>query len=99
MSRLAFSLGQHRQLPRVLGRVHPTRLTPYVAIIFFGIIAVILILPGEVTLLADLYAFGSMISFTAAHVSVIVLRRKEPDLPRPFRASSQRPLPRRVRSR
>ncbi len=85
VSRLAFSLGQHRQLPRILGRVHPTRLTPYVAVIFFGIIAVILILPGQVTLLADLYAFGSMISFTAAHVSVIMLRRKEPDLPRPFR--------------
>ena len=33
VSRLAFSLGQHRQLPRVLGRVHPTRLTPYVAIV------------------------------------------------------------------
>ena len=86
VSRLAFSLGQHRQLPRVLGRVHPTRLTPYVAIILFGVIAVILILPGEIPLLAELYAFGSMISFTAAHVSVIMLRRKEPDLPRPFRA-------------
>ena len=85
VSRLAFSLGQHRQLPRVLGRVHPTRLTPYVAIILFGIVAVILILPGEIPLLAELYAFGSMISFTAAHVSVIMLRRKEPDLPRPFR--------------
>jgi APA family basic amino acid/polyamine antiporter len=86
VSRLAFSLGQHRQLPRVLGRVHPTRLTPYVAIVFFGVIALILIIPGQVPLLADLYAFGSMISFTAAHVSVIMLRRKEPDLPRPFRA-------------
>jgi amino acid transporter/nucleotide-binding universal stress UspA family protein len=86
VSRLAFSLGQHRQLPRVLGRVHPTRLTPYVAIAVFGVIALILILPGQVPLLADLYAFGSMISFTAAHISVIVLRRKEPDLPRPFRA-------------
>ena len=70
VSRLAFSLGQHRQLPRVLGRVHPTRLTPYVAIILFGIVAMILILPGEIPLLADLYAFGSMIAFTAAHVSV-----------------------------
>jgi APA family basic amino acid/polyamine antiporter len=85
VSRLAFSLGQHRQLPRALGRVHPTRLTPYIAIILFGAIAVLLILPGEIPMLADLYAFGSMISFTAAHVSVIVLRRKEPDLPRPFR--------------
>ena len=86
VSRLAFSLGQHRQLPRALGRVHPTRLTPYVAVILFGVIAVILILPGEIPLLADLYAFGSMISFTAAHVSVIMLRYKEPDLVRPFRA-------------
>ena len=40
VSRLAFSLGQHRQLPRVLGRIHPTRLTPYVAIAVFGVIAV-----------------------------------------------------------
>jgi APA family basic amino acid/polyamine antiporter len=85
VSRLAFSLGQHRQLPRVLGRVHPTRLTPYVAIIFFGVIAVILILPGSIDLLAQLYTFGSMISFTAAHLSVVVLRFKEPDLERPFR--------------
>jgi basic amino acid/polyamine antiporter, APA family len=85
VSRLAFSLGQHRQLPRILGRVHPTRLTPYVAIVLFGVVAVILILPGEIPFLADLYAFGSMIAFTAAHVSVVVLRHKEPDLVRPFR--------------
>jgi APA family basic amino acid/polyamine antiporter len=86
VSRLAYSLGQHRQLPRALGRVHPTRLTPYVAIAFFGTIAILLIAPGQIRLLADLYAFGSMISFTAAHLSVIVLRYKEPGLERPFRA-------------
>ncbi|HET6475337.1 MAG TPA: amino acid permease [Thermoleophilia bacterium] len=86
VSRLAYSLGQHRQLPRALGRVHPTRLTPFIAISVFGALAVILILPGQVTLLADVYAFGSMISFTAAHISVIVLRFREPELERPFRA-------------
>ena len=36
VSRLAYSLGQHRQVPPILGRVHPKRLTPYVAIIAFG---------------------------------------------------------------
>ena len=37
-------------------------------------------LPGStITLLADLYAFGAMISFTVAHISVVVLRFKEPD--------------------
>jgi APA family basic amino acid/polyamine antiporter len=87
VSRLAYSLGQHRQVPAALGRMHATRLTPYVAIIGFGGVAcVLLLLPGNtIGLLADLYAFGAMISFTVAHVSVIWLRHKEPDFPRPFR--------------
>jgi APA family basic amino acid/polyamine antiporter len=87
VSRLAYSLGQHRQVPPILGRVHPKRLTPYVAIIVFGGVACgLLLLPGNtINLLADLYAFGAMISFTVAHVSVVWLRHKEPDFPRPFR--------------
>ena len=85
VSRLAYSMGQHRQIPPVLGRVHPKRLTPYVSIILFGTIACLLIIPGKTTLLAELYAFGAMISFTTAHVSVVALRFKEPDLARPFR--------------
>jgi len=85
VSRLAYSLGAHRQVPPWLGRVHPRRLTPYVAIILFGTVACLLITPGNTTFLADMYAFGAMISFTTAHVSVIALRYKEPDLPRPFR--------------
>ena len=39
VSRLAYSLGQHRQVPPVLGRVHPKRMTPYVSIIVFGGVA------------------------------------------------------------
>jgi basic amino acid/polyamine antiporter, APA family len=86
VSRLTYSLGQHRQLPPVLGRVHPKRLTPFVSIIVFGIIACLLMLPGQIQLLADVYVFGSMISFTAAHVSVIALRIREPNLARPWQA-------------
>jgi len=88
VSRLAYSLGQHRQIPPQLGRVHARRLTPYIAIMVFGGIAcVLLMLPGNtINLLADLYAFGAMISFTVAHVSVVWLRHKEPDYPRPFRS-------------
>jgi APA family basic amino acid/polyamine antiporter len=85
VSRLTYSLAQHRQLPPVLGRVHPSRLTPYVAIIVFGVVASALISRGSISLLADLYAFGAMLSFTAAHFSVVVLRFKEPSLERPFR--------------
>jgi APA family basic amino acid/polyamine antiporter len=92
VSRLAYSLGQHRQVPPVLGRVHPKRMTPYVSVIVFGVVACLLILPGSTRLLADLYAFGAMISFTAAHVSVVVLRFKEPELARPFRTRPNIPF-------
>ena len=84
-SRLAYSLGQHRQIPPVLGRLHPKRMTPWLSIVLFGTVACILILPGKPKLLADLYAFGAMISFTTAHVSVVALRYKAPDVRRPFR--------------
>lgn len=86
VSRLTYSFGQHRQMPPHLGRMHARRLTPYISIILFGLIACVLIFPGRIGLLTDLYVFGSMISFTAAHVSLIVLRIKEPDLERPWRA-------------
>jgi len=85
VSRLTYSLGQHRQLPPQLARMHAKRLTPYVSIIVFGSVAAVLMIPGSTGLLADLYIFGSMISFTAAHLSVIVLRFKEPELERPWR--------------
>jgi len=84
-SRLAYSMASHRQLPPILGRVHPKRYTPYVAIALFGLIASILVAPGRVSLLADLYAFGAMISFTVAHICVITLRFQQPDFERPWR--------------
>jgi APA family basic amino acid/polyamine antiporter len=85
-SRLAYSMAGHKQLPPILSRVHPTRFTPYVSIALFGTIASILIIPGKIGLLADLYAFGAMISFTVAHVCVVALRYKQPDIERPWRA-------------
>jgi APA family basic amino acid/polyamine antiporter len=84
-SRLAYSMASHRQLPPILGRVHPKRYTPYVAIALFGIIAAILVAPGSIAALADLYAFGAMISFTVAHICVVALRFKMPDFERPWR--------------
>lgn len=93
VSRLTYSMGRHRQLPRALSRLHPRFLTPYVAIIGFGTIAAVLMIPKAApTILADLYAFGSMIAFTTAHISVIALRFKAPDMMRPFRAPLNIPI-------
>jgi basic amino acid/polyamine antiporter, APA family len=82
VSRLTFSMGQHRQLPERLRQVHPRFRTPHVAIITFSIIASIAILPGQADLLATMYSFGAMLSFTVAHVAIIWMRRRHPDAER-----------------
>jgi APA family basic amino acid/polyamine antiporter len=85
ISRLSWSLSEHRQLPALFSNLHPTFRTPWFTIVFFSILAGLLILPGETTLLGNLYSFGAMLSFTTAHVSVVVLRYREPDRERPYR--------------
>ena len=85
ISRLSWSLAEHRQLPSIFSRLHPRYRTPWFTIVCFSILAGILILPGETSLLGNLYSFGAMLSFTTAHVSVIALRIKDPDRERPYR--------------
>ncbi|MFN8159724.1 MAG: amino acid permease [Solirubrobacterales bacterium] len=85
VSRLTYSMGQHRQLPESLRQVHPTFRTPYVAIIVFSGIAILTILPGQTDFLATMYSFGAMLSFTIAHVSVIWLRRRQAGVERPWK--------------
>ncbi|MGH2907097.1 MAG: universal stress protein [Solirubrobacterales bacterium] len=86
VSRLTYSMGQHRQVPSVLRTLHPKFKTPYVAIIVFGAISCLTIIPGQADFLGTMYAFGAMLSFTIAHVSVVRLRLTQPDLDRPWRA-------------
>lgn len=84
-SRLSFSMGAHRQIPPLFYKIHPKLQTPYVAILFFGIIAVLLVLPGDVAQLADVYIVGAMLTFTMAHLAVVGMRIREPHLERPFK--------------
>ena len=85
LSRLTFSMGQYRQLPERLRQVHPRFKTPFVAILVFSALAAITLLPGETELLATMYSFGAMLSFTIAHASVVRLRTRFPDRERPWR--------------
>jgi basic amino acid/polyamine antiporter, APA family len=85
VSRLSYSMGQHRQLPEFLRLLSPRFRTPYIAIAVFGAIACLAIVPGEADFLAVIYAFGAMLSFTMAHVSVTALRLKQPDVERPYK--------------
>jgi APA family basic amino acid/polyamine antiporter len=92
VARLAYSLATNRQVPSLVGRLHEERSTPYVAIWIAALIAFALVIPADVDFLAGLFAFGAMLAFTIAHLSVIALRFREPDRPRAFRVPLSIPV-------
>jgi len=90
ISRLAFNLSSHKQLPATLSRVHHRFRTPYIAIILFCLISLIVLSPGFFTAgffadLGALYVFGSLLCFALAHLAILALRARKPDDPRPFK--------------
>ena len=86
LSRLAYSLSRNRQIPSALGRLHPTRSTPFVLIVHRGAASPPRwSLPDDLDFLVGIYAFGALLAFTIAHLSIIALRFREPDRERPYR--------------
>jgi APA family basic amino acid/polyamine antiporter len=90
-SRLAYSLGEHGQLPRSFGRLsRRAHVSPHAIVAATLISSAIVIATSfvkhDVTFLASLFSFGVLLAFTAAQLAVIRLRIHEPDLPRPYRA-------------
>jgi basic amino acid/polyamine antiporter, APA family len=100
VSRHIYTLAINRQIPSWLGKLNSRYATPQVAIVLSGLIAVGLVLPTDVKLLAGFYAFGAMLAITIAHLSILKLRVTEPERQRPFRVpwsfswrDAQIPLP------
>ena len=85
LSRLAYSLATNRQIPSAVGRLHPRFGTPYLVIILAAVLAGALVVPRDLDFLVGIYAFGAMLAFLIAHVSICVLRYREATGPRPYR--------------
>lgn len=85
VSRHIYTLAINRQIPSWLGKLDRRTATPYVAIVISGLIAIGLIVPTNVKLLAGIYAFGATLAITIAHLSIIRLRITQPDKRRPFK--------------
>jgi APA family basic amino acid/polyamine antiporter len=85
VSRHIYTLAINRQIPSWLGKLERRKATPYVAIVISGVIALGLVIPTNVKLLAGIYAFGATLAITIAHLSIIRLRVKDPERRRPFK--------------
>jgi APA family basic amino acid/polyamine antiporter len=92
VSRVGYSLATNRQIPSAVGRLHPRWGTPFVIMTAAAVGAAALVLPIDPVLLVGIYAFGALLSFLIAHLSVIVLRFREPDRERGYRVPLSIPV-------
>ncbi|MEW2402613.1 amino acid permease [Streptomyces sp. NPDC046862] len=84
-TRVFFAMSRDGLLPRFFSHVHPRFKTPHRPTILLGV--VIAVVAGFTSLgeLAELVNIGTLFAFVVVAVSVLVLRRTRPDLPRAFR--------------
>jgi len=86
-SRAIYALAHGGMLPRFLGQLHPRFNTPANAVVLVGALAVFAPLFGRRTLvwLVDAGGLGIVVAYAMVALSFIVLRHKEPEMPRPYR--------------
>ncbi len=85
-SRVFYSMAKDGLLPKIFSELHPTFRTPYksnvVLFVFVGLIAGLL--PGDIT--GDLTSIGTLFAFVLVCAGVMILRKTDPRVERPFRA-------------
>ena len=83
-SRIAFAMGRERQLPRRLGQLHPRYGTPFVAVLASAALMLLSVLVVPIRTVGNLASLFSLLGFVVVNLSVIRLRRRQPNLLRPF---------------
>ena len=86
-SRAVYALAHAGQLPASLGALHPRFNTPHRAVILIGVLSMAAPFFGRQTLvwLVDAGSFGVVIAYAFVALSFVVLRYREPEMPRPYR--------------
>ncbi len=84
-TRIFFAMSRDGFLPRVFGEVHPRFRTPHVSTVLTGAVTALLAGLTPIDVLGQLVAMGTLLAFILVSIGIIVLRRTDPDAPRPFR--------------
>ena len=84
-ARILLAMARDGLLPAALGRVHERFRTPHVATAIVGSVAAVMAGLFPIDILVQLVSIGTLLAFVMVCASVLILRRKRPDLPRPFR--------------
>lgn len=86
-SRILFSMAESNMLPRIFAKTHHSYKSPIVSLYFLGIISIISVFFGQVMLtwVVNAANFACCIAYGIVSYSFIILRKKMPDLHRPYR--------------
>jgi ethanolamine permease len=85
-SRATFEFGRVKYIPSLFGKIHGKFRTPANALLVNMFLGIIALLTGKTGDIITLSCFGALVLYILAMLSVLALRRKEPELERPFRA-------------
>ncbi|MFD4932203.1 ethanolamine permease [Peribacillus butanolivorans] len=85
-SRQTFALSRAGYLPKFLSKLNKKRRTPYMAILVPGAVGFIFVLMFNPDRLILIATFGALVSYIMMNLSLIILRIKEPNLARPYKA-------------
>ena len=84
-TRILWAMSRDRFLPKSLNAVHKKYKTPHVMTWLSGLMVIVCALFMDLNLSAELCNFGTFTSFIIICIAVLILRKTEPDRPRPFK--------------
>ena len=84
-SRATYEFGKTGCIPTLFGKIHPQFKTPANALLLNMVIGIIALFTGKTGDIITIACFGAILLYIFAMIAVLVLRKKSPDLPRPFR--------------
>ncbi|MHA1836041.1 MAG: APC family permease [Candidatus Odinarchaeia archaeon] len=84
-SRMMYGMARDKALPEALSQISPKHHTPHISILVTLILAILFVFLGDITIVANATVIGVLITFLLVNLSVIMLRKKNPDYYRPFK--------------
>jgi APA family basic amino acid/polyamine antiporter len=84
-ARVCFAMSRNNMFFKKLGEIHPKFGTPHTSLIAQGIWSCVLVLSGTFDTITDYVIFAAWLFYMLGALGVIVLRKKMPDVPRPYK--------------
>ena len=86
-SRAMYSMAESYMIPKMFSKLHPKHKTPINALILIGVLTMLAPFAGRVMMvwICDAGNFGCCMAYCMVSLSFLILRKKEPDMPRPYK--------------